>query len=278
MPHGEARFSAGDNLTLYEQWWLPEAGARATVALVHGFTEHSGRYARLAEDLNRRGYAVRALDLRGHGRSEGERCFVRSFDEYLADLDAWLGRMGGQGDQRPFLFGHSMGGTVAALYAIARQSDVRGLILSAPAVKVAGDVFPVLRRLAWIVSPLLPRLRLVRLGSRYISRDAEVVSAYRSDPLVFHERFPVRMAAEIMRAARRIARQAESLRLPLLVMHGTGDRACDYEGSRELCRRAGSADKTLRLYEGLYHEILSDPERGKVLEDMVGWLDARCGR
>jgi acylglycerol lipase len=276
MSHHEDRFIARDGLDLYEQWWLPGAEPAAAVVVVHGINEHSGRYARLADDLNRRGYAVYAMDLRGHGRSEGARVLVRSFDEYLDDVEILLDRVAGRQPGKPlFLLGHSMGGAIVALLGMLRPPKVRGLVLSGPSVVVAGGVFPVLRRLAALVSAVWPTLQLVRLGCWYISRDPAVVEAFKNDPLVFHDRFPVRTGAEILRAAKRIQMNMEQLRLPLLILQGGKDYVTDAEGARLLAARAGSTDKTLRLYPGLYHEVFSEPEREQVLADTLAWLDAR---
>jgi acylglycerol lipase len=276
MSHHEDQFTARDGLSLYEQWWLPESRPVGVVVVVHGITEHSGRYGKLAADLNRRGYAVHAMDLRGHGRSEGARTFVRHFDEYLDDVELLLERVAARHPNVPlFLLGHSMGGGIVALLGITRPPKIRGLILSAPPVVIGGNVFPLLRHLASFASALFPRLRLTRLGCRFISRDPAVAEDYQKDPLVFHGRFPVRTGAEILRVAKRIRSDAQQLKLPLLIMHGTGDYATDSQGSRLLASRAGSTDKTLRLYEGLYHEIFNEPEREQVVGDLLEWLDGR---
>jgi alpha-beta hydrolase superfamily lysophospholipase len=274
MTHHEDRFAAGDGLTLYEQSWLPPGESRASVVVVHGVTEHGGRYARLADDLNQRGYAVHAMDLRGHGRSDGDRILIRQFDQYLDDLELFVGRVAKRQAGKPlFLFGHSMGGAIVALLAATRQPNARGVILSAPAVLVAGGVFPVLRRLAGFVSLVWPTLRLVHMGCHFLSRDAAVIEAFRNDPLVFHGGFPARTGAEILRAAERLQTAAEGLTLPLLVLHGTGDIVTDHRGSRLLVARAASTDKSLRLYPGLYHDLVNEPEREHVLADVLGWLD-----
>jgi alpha-beta hydrolase superfamily lysophospholipase len=118
-------------------------------------------------------------------------------------------------------------------------------------------------------------LRITSLGARYISRDPQVVAAFEADPLVFHGRFPVRTGAEILGALRRVRRRMEAVEVPLLLLHGTGDMVTDPEGSRQLQVRAGSADKTLRLYEGLYHDLFHEPERERVLDDVLEWLGAR---
>lgn len=274
MPHHEDRFAARDGLPLYEQCWLPEQACRAAVVVIHGINEHSGRYAQLAADLNRHGYAVYTMDLRGHGRSAGDRVLIRSFDEYLDDVEVLLERVAARQPGKPvFLFGHSMGGAIVATLGITRSPKVQGLILSAPAILIAGGVFPLLRRLAWLASAVWPTLRITRMGCRFISRDPAVVEAFRNDPLVFHGRFPVRTGAEILSAAKRIQTDAARLTLPLLIFHGTGDFVTDPQGSRLLAARARSDDKTLRLYEGFYHEVFSEPDRAQVVADLLAWLD-----
>ncbi len=276
--HEEAHFAARDGLTLYQQCWLPDGPSPATVVVVHGINEHSGRYARLAGDLTSRGYAVYALDLRGHGRSDGERLMIRSFDQYLDDVEVFLAWVAQQQPGKPlFLLGHSMGGAIVTLLAIVRPPQVRGLIVSSPALSIGGQVFPILRRLAALLSAVWPRLRVVGIGHRFISRDPAVVDEFRHDPLVYHGRLPVRTGAEVLRAASLIQAQMEAVRLPLLILHGTGDFMTDPNGSRQLYRRATSPDKTLRLYPGLYHELFSEPERDQAVADLLAWLDARRG-
>jgi acylglycerol lipase len=276
MQHHENRVIGCRGLGLYEQCWLPDGDVRSALIIVHGLIEHSGRYAELAQRLTCRGYAVYAMDLRGHGRSDGPRCFVRRFDDYLADLDPLVDRVRGrQPGKRLFLLGHSMGGTIVALWTIRRQPDLAGLILSASALRVPRELFPILRRLAGVVSLIFPALRVARFGSGYMARDPAVVEQFRQDPLVFHGRLPTRTGAELLRATRLVQDHVESVRAPLLVMHGTADRLCDFEANREFCRRAASADKTLRLYEGFYHDILREQDHQQVVGDLTAWLDAR---
>jgi len=278
MPYHEDRFPAHDGLTLCEKTWLPEGEVRGVVVLVHGLFEHCGRYADTAGQLNLEGYAVSAMDLRGHGRSEGERAWIESFDEYLADLELLLERVCRRHPAGPvFLLGHSMGGAIAALLAIERRPKLDGLILSAAALSIGRGVFPFLRRLAGFVARVWPRLRLVRVRFLKVSRDPAVVEGFLNDPRVFHGRFPVRTGAEVLRAAERIRRRAEDFRLPVLILHGTGDCVTDVEGSRHLHAHASSGDKTLKLYEGLYHDLLHEPEKAQILGDVVAWLRARSG-
>jgi acylglycerol lipase len=272
--HNQGNFKAADGLSLFEQWWETETGPKAAVAIVHGLAEHSSRYVHVAEHLARGGYAVDTFDLRGHGRSEGRRAFIRSFDEFLADLDLFLGRVRARHRRTPvFLLGHSMGGGITPLFVITRKPEIRGLILSAGALKISDDISPLLIRMSGIVGRILPKLPTIKLDSSAISRDPEVVKHYDNDPLNYRGGTPARTGAEIVRATRRIQAQMEAITLPLLILHGTADRLTDIEGSKQLYARAGSSDKTLKLYDGLYHEILNEPEKARVLEDIVHWLD-----
>ncbi len=279
MPHTvrteEGVFAAADGLRLFERRWLPDPEPHAALAIVHGYAEHSGRYAHVGEALAGRGYAVFAFDLRGHGRSEGPRAFVRSFGAYLADLRVFLDRVSAAAPGRPLvLLGHSMGGTVVALAAVAAPPPVEGVLLSGAGLTLAGAPLP-LQAAMLALGRLAPRLPLRRLAAADVSRDPDVVRRYAEDPLVYRGRMRAGLVAAMIRAVRRIDAGMEDVTLPLLIMHGTADALTQPEGSRELYRRARSADKTLKLYEGLYHEILNEPERAQVVDDIAGWLDAR---
>jgi acylglycerol lipase len=276
MPYEEDHLETSDGLRLHVSCWLPDAPAKAAVVLLHGFTEHGGRYAELAERLARLGYAVYAADFRGHGRSEGERIFVISTARYFEDADKLLEHVREREPGRPvFLFGHSLGGMIAAMLASLMPENFRGVVLSAPAVRVGKNVYPILRRLARIVGRWFPRLRVVRLGSGMLSRDEAVVEDFKNDPLVYHGRIPTRTAAEILRTAEILPLEAKDIRVPLLILHGTADGLTDPAGSQELYDLAASPDKTLRLYPGLYHDLVHEPEREEVMADVVGWIEGR---
>lgn len=278
MRRSEEPFKTADGLLLLERSWLPEEAPRAAVVIVHGYAEHSGRYGHVAEHLVASGYAVYAFDLRGHGRSEGKRTYVRSLDEHLADLDGLLARVRERGPAVPlFLLGHSMGGTIVTLFLISGEREVRGAILSGAALKLRGGVSRILQALLSFLGRLAPKLPLSKLSSRDISRDETVVTEYDSDPLVYRGRMPAGTAAALIQAIRSIEARMEAVALPLLLLHGTSDSLTDPEGSSLLYERASSPDKTLRLYEGLYHEVLNEPEKEQVLADLVQWLDERTG-
>lgn len=274
MDHAEDRFSAADGLSLFWQCWLPKQ-PQAAVVVVHGFVEHSGRYAELAEALVDRQWAVFAFDHRGHGRSAGEPVLVARFEQLTDDLDRFCRLVRRQCPVVPlFVFGHSMGGTVAGLYA-AGGYGVSGVILSAAAAEVGGRVFPVLRRLAPLAARLFPRLRLVRLGDRMLSRDRQVVAQFRGDPHVFHGRFPICTGAQILRGASLLRRRVSTLTVPCLFLHGTGDVVTSWRGSQWLFDQAPSHDKTIRLFPGLYHDLLHEPEKQQILADIAHWLALR---
>ncbi len=266
MNHETGFFESTGGLKLFEQRWLPAGTPRAVVAIVHGYAEHSGRYEWTAGRLTARGYAVEALDLRGHGRSDGERVFVDAFEEYLDDVERFLERVRGRHPGQPvFLLGHSMGGGVVTCFVVARKPALAGVLLSGSAMlspRPAPD-------------PGTPPPPPGPLPASTISRDPAVVAAYEHDPLVYRGA-PRTDRAKAMGAAFALVQGGmESITVPLLIMHGTGDLLAPPEGSRRLYERAGSRDKTLKLYEGLYHEILNEPEKEQVIADVLAWLDER---
>jgi acylglycerol lipase len=275
VEHKESTFETRDGLRLFEQSWIPAGESKAAVVIVHGFAEHSSRYKHVANYLTDRNYSVHSFDLRGHGRSEGERAFIRSFDNYLNDLELFLSRLQErEPGRRVFVLGHSMGGSISSLYTITRKPNLRGLILSAPALKISDSISPFLVRLSVLIGHLLPKLRTIKLDSKAISRDPEVVKSYDSDSFVYRGGIPALSGAEMVQATNRIQARMSEISLPLLIMHGTADALTDVEGSRQLNAGACSTDKTLKLYENLYHEILNEPEKAQVLDDMVLWLDS----
>lgn len=276
MSHDSHWLATADGVKLFQYRWLGAAEAKAGVVICHGFIEHAGRYGHLAEALNRQGYMAYAADLRGHGRSEGERGFVSRFEEYLIDIESSIEAARQHLGPKPlFLVGHSMGGLISMSYALRENDQLRGVVASGPAVCIADRVFPLLRKLARIVATVWPRLRLVRMGVNNLSRDPQAVRAFESDPLVFHGRFPARTGAEILRAGAALLSEARRLETPLLVLQGEADAVVDPAGAGEAYRRAGSGDKTLRSYPGLYHALFHEPERDAIIDEVIQWLDRR---
>jgi len=278
MQHRDGWLGSSDGTRLFWQAWLPDQPpAAGVVVLVHGAGEHGGRYGFLGERLAAAGFATYAMDHRGHGRSDGPRAFIDRLDLLVEDLRLFLDRVGDEHpDATPFLIGHSLGGAVAVTYALRYGETIAGLVLSDPA--VATEAVPAaLRATTVVLSGIAPRLPVFKIDAQLLSRDPAVVRDYLEDPLVSTGKLPARTLAEILRSMQTLPDQVSGLRVPLLLLHGTEDQLCPPEGSRMIHERALSDDKTLRLYDGLYHEIFNEPEREQVIDDIVAWLGTRAG-
>jgi alpha-beta hydrolase superfamily lysophospholipase len=273
MKREEGRLRGVGDLQIYWQAWLPEKEPQAAVVLAHGVSEHSERYAHVGRALTDAGYALYALDHRGHGRSEGDRANIERLDHVVADLLTLVETVTGLHGEKPFLLGHSMGGAVAVAFTLEHEDTIAGLLLSAPAAD-ASAASPVERVLGRLTSAVAPNLGVFKVHPEGVSRDPEVVRAYVEDPLVFHRKLPARTVSELVTAIHGFPDRLPRVTLPLLVMHGGDDPIVPLAASRMIEERAGSADKTLIVYDGLYHEILNEPEQDQVLADIVGWLDS----
>ncbi|HYI99979.1 MAG TPA: alpha/beta hydrolase [Thermoleophilaceae bacterium] len=272
--HDEGRFAGAGALEIYWQAWLPDGEPRAIVLLAHGGAEHSGRYAWTAGELVARGFAVYAVDHRGHGRSEGPRAYVDRMAHAVADLHSLSEIAAERHPTVPrFLLGHSMGGLIALEYALLHQDELTGLVLSAPLAVL--DANPVARGAARALSAVAPRLPIYRIDATTVSRDPEVVRAYERDPLNHRGLLPARTIGELMAATAALPARLPDLRLPILSLYGTGDRLVSTAGSAVVEAGCGSGDCTVRGYDGLYHELLNEPERERVLADIVDWVEAR---
>ena len=273
--HADGRFEGAGGVEIYWQAWLPEGSLRAVVVLAHGASEHGGRYAWVGEHLASRGYAVYALDHRGHGRSGGTRAVIDRLERAVDDIDTMRATAIARHPGAPvFLLGHSMGGCLALAYALRYQDRLNGLVLSAP-VAALETASPAERVLGAILSAVAPAVGVFEIDPNLVSRDPEVVRDYEQDPLNSHGKLPARTVAEITSEVRSFHDRVPELRLPLLVMYGTADELVVPDGSVMVHERAGSRDKRIIPYDGLYHEILNEPERGRVVEDLAAWLDER---
>ena len=274
MKHREMQFPGCQDATLHAQAWLPERAPRAIIVISHGLAEHGGRYAGLASRLVEKGYAVYALDHRGHGRSSGERANIDRFDYLVSDLGTFIGRAQRQHPDTPVvLLGHSMGGAVALACALKYQNVMRGLVLSAPAL-AAGEAVPAPKLwMAKLLSAVSPNTGALTLPASAVSRDPAVVRAYETDPLVYRGSIPARTLVELLGAMSRLQAKAHELRLPVLVQHGTGDTLVPIAAVHPIYQHLGqSKSRTLQLYEGLYHEVYNEPERDRVIDDLEAWL------
>jgi acylglycerol lipase len=279
IQHEEGNFQTNDGLKLFEQSWQPAKKTKAVIVIIHGYAEHSGRYAHVADYFVNHGYAVETFDLRAHGKSSGKsgKTYIDSFDEFLSDVDLFLKRVQERHPNKIiFLLGHSVGGAIVTLYTITRNPDLKGIILSGPTLKISDDISPLLVKLSSVIGKVLPKLPTIKVDGTAISRDPEIVKKYDNDPLNYRGGIPARTGAEVTRATKLIQEQMEAIKLPLLILHGTADRISDPEGSKQLYERAQSKDKTLKLYDGFYHEIFNEIEKESVLADIVEWLERRC--
>ncbi|MFU8773595.1 MAG: lysophospholipase [Anaerolineales bacterium] len=275
MNHIEGNFKGVRNANIYYQAWLPEGDVKAVLLIVHGLGEHSGRYMNLVNHFVPLDYAVYGLDHIGHGKSEGTREFVQSFEDFTTTLTKYYNMVTEWQTGKPvFLVGHSMGGLIASHYLLDYQANFKGAIISAPAVKVSDSISPTTITLGKILSALAPKMGLLGLDANGISRDKEVVEAYVNDPLVFHGKTSARLAAELLKAMLRVTAEAHKITLPLLILQGGEDKLVDPDGAQMLYDKASSDDKTIKVYEGLYHEVFNEPERAIVFKDVETWLAA----
>jgi acylglycerol lipase len=275
--HAASTLTTADGLTLATRSWMPHDRPKAAVLLVHGISEHSGRYAHVAARLLLHDYAVFAYDHRGHGRSEGTpRAYIDRFETLVEDLRRVVQWVEAEAPGLPlFLLGHSMGGAIVARYVAEFGSEgLAGVILSSPALRIPEN-YP-LRRFAGIASRLLPRVAFPSPNRGWLSRDPAVARAWDDDPLTFKGGTRPRTGFLLLHACADLLDHAEAFNAPLLLFHGTADRITDPEGTRALYEAAPAEDKTLTLYEGGYHETMNDLEKERVLDDLTAWLDARA--
>ena len=275
-PAREETVKSGDR-GIFVRSWQPSGVARAVVVLCHGFNSHSGYYVRTGEALAARGFAAYALDLHGRGRSDGERFYVESISEYVQDVAMVVSLAKSRHAGLPtFLLGHSSGGVVSCIYTLENQDELAGFICESFAFQVPAPDFAIAALKG--LSHLAPHAHVLKLHNEDFSRDPAVVSAMNLDPLIANETQPTRTIAELARADERLGHDFPQITLPILILHGTADKATKPSGSQTFYDTAGSKDKTLKFYEGHYHDLLNDVGREEVLGDVVQWMEARVGR
>lgn len=273
--HRDGTFPGTDGAPLYYQAWLPAEGRpRAVLVSLHGLGDHSGLYPNLANHFPAKGLAIYAYDMRGNGRSPGQRAYVRRWDEYREDLHAFLGRVRAWQRGLPvFLLGNSLGGLVVLDYALHHPDGLAGVIAAAAPLGQVG-VPPLLMALGRVLSRVMPRFSLnVGMDLSGLARDPAVVEAVLADPL-FHRRGTARLSTELTAAITRVQNGAENLSVPLLVLHGSADRMVPPDGARTFFARVRHPDREFREYPGAYHGLFADVDFEKVLGDLEGWVDA----
>ncbi|MFZ0453442.1 MAG: lysophospholipase [Ignavibacteriaceae bacterium] len=270
----ESTFKNRNGLNIFTRSWHPGETAAGVVVIVPGFNAHSGYYSWAAERFIENGLSVYALDLQGRGKSDGERFFVKSFDEYVSDVALFIGLIKSKEPGLPlFLLGHSAGGVVSCLYTIEHQNELAGLICESfafrvPAPDFALAVFKGLEHIA-------PHAHVLRLKNENFSRDPKVIDTMNNDPLIANETQPTQTLAEMVRADEKLKNGFQLITLPVLILHGTDDKAAKVSGSQFFYDNTNSADAAIKLYDGGYHDLLNDIIKEDVMNDILGWISKR---
>lgn len=272
--HGSAYFRGAGGARLFRQFWRPADSARAALINLHGLGDHSGLYPILVEYLLRRGFTVHAPDLRGNGRSSGQRAYVSRWEVFREDLHRFVALVRSEEPDLPlFLLGNSLGGLIALEYVLYHPEGLRGVIAASPPLGSLGIPAPLLA-LGRVMSRLLPRFAL-RTGMDLdgLARDPIVVETVLSDPL-FHRWGTARLSTETVEAIARVHAGAPRFPLPVLVLHGGADRMVLPDGSRRFIARVGHPDHRFIEYPEAYHVLFADIGRERALTDLERWIVA----
>lgn len=270
----EGKFEGAGGLNIFTRSWRPEGGVRGVVVIVHGFNSHSGQYLWVGEQLAAGRLAVYALDLRGRGRSDGERFYVQKIEDYTDDVTTLVRTAKSENPGVPvFVLGHSAGGVVSCVYTLDHQDEIDGLVCESFAYElpVPDLALSFLKGLSHIT----PHTHVFSLKNRDFSRDPAVVESMNNDPLIKGESQPAQTAAVMINADNRLREEFPLIKLPVLILHGTEDKATKPSGSQHFYEQAGSNDKTLKLYEGHFHDLLNDLGKETVMADIKNWIGAR---
>ena len=270
----ERTFHTAEGLQILFRVWQPTEQPRAVLCIVPGFNSHSGYYAWVAEELTSAGLAVLAVDLRGRGKSDGERFYITKFSDYVDDVAGMVNAAKSTYSGVPlFLMGHSAGGVVACLYALNHQGELAGLICESFAFQVPAPDFAL--AVFKGLSHIAPHAHVLRLKNEDFSRDPETVRRMNADPLIAHETQPTQTLAEMVRADEQLQTSLANITLPVLILHGTADKATKPAGSQFFYDASQSSDKTLKLYDGYFHDPLNDVGKEIVVADITSWINAR---
>ncbi|KPA13479.1 lysophospholipase [Candidatus Magnetomorum sp. HK-1] len=267
MKHTENFFKGIGNKNIYYQFWLPEEKPKAILLVIHGLVEHSGRYMNVVNYFVPRGYAVYSLDHIGHGKSEGSRTLIQQFKDFTDTIKQYFDQVRKWNPDTPIIiFGHSMGGLITTNYLLDYQSELAAAVISGPPLKVPNVISSFLGN---ALSTMVPWLGLLRIDPKDISRDKNVVQAYIDDPLVYNGKISARLLSEIIKGMQRISQEVSKISLPICIVHGGSDVLAEPSGSQMLFDKVSSQKKSIKIYDGLYHEVLNEPEHEQVLEDIA---------
>ncbi len=278
LPETTGEFVSPDGIKIFYRQYQAES-ERARMVLSHGVGEHSGRYGNVIERVLPKGFSVWAPDHRGHGQSGGKRGHVLNFVQYLTDLrlTVELAKKDMPGEMPCFLLGHSMGGLIALYFAQHYPELIDGVVASSPCLGMVIEIPAAKKVLGSFMSYVWPGMTMGSgLDATKISRDENVVSAYKNDPLV-HDRVSARFFTELLDAMESVNQQASALNVPVLMQVAGEDYLVNADSSKHFFEKLTLQDKTLHVYDDMYHEIYNAPEdqKERVLDDLETWLEKR---
>jgi alpha-beta hydrolase superfamily lysophospholipase len=272
----EANLKSKDGIDLFVRGWEPENKPKATVALIHGHGEHVGRYEHVAKAMTDAGYVFAGFDLRGHGKSSGIRGHFPSWEAVMQDIrDFFVFLTQRYPDLPQFLYGHSLGGLIVLTYALKNKTGLKGVIATGAGLRSQVHDQKLKVTIAKALGSIAPTALIPSgLDISILSRDPEVIKAYNSDPLT-HDRMSLGFGKAGLNATDYAWEHAEEFSLPLLIMHGAADRNTYPHGSADFSKLASKSNKdiTLKLWDGMYHEVHNEPEKEQVIQFMIDWLD-----
>lgn len=274
-----AKLKSKDGIEFHVNGWEPDAKPRALVALIHGLGEHTGRYEHVAKAMTDAGYVLAGFDLRGHGRSTGIRGHIPSLDAVMQDIREFFVFLTQRYPELPqFIYGHSLGGLLTLTYALTNKTGLKGVIATSAGLRSPITEQKIKLLMVKVLGSLLPTTLLASgLETAGISQDAGVIDRYNNDPLN-HDRVSLAFGKTALSATDYVWSHAQEFSSPLLIMHGTGDRVTYSHGSADFAKLAAKNNKdvTLKLWDGLYHELHNEPEKDHVFQFIIDWLDKHC--
>lgn len=267
-------FMASDGTKIHSVYWRPTGISERVVIIVHGISEHSGRYEHVAKHLTEAGYHVYALDHRGHGLSEGDRIHVDDHTQFITDLKQYHTQIK---DTHPnatfFMLGHSMGSVISLQFILTYPNAIDAIIVTGTATDVGSGVSPLLRSIGDFVHSIYPKAPIQPPGGdNVLTRDPEMLSQADNDPLFYKGWTKTSSAKYILDTGEMIQSRASEITMPILIMHGEDDALTPISGSYFMYEHVSSSDKTLKTWANMLHEILNEVEREAVLKTVTDWL------
>ena len=275
MEHTEFSWNSPDNVQFYAQEWTPSTQLIASITLVHGLGEHSSRYQHLAEYYCEQGISVLSFDQRGHGRTQGKRGHILSYNLAMQDIKHFIAENRSRHpESRHFLYGHSLGGAMALYYTLQEKAGITGTIVTGLGLAPGDPLPPAKLALAKFMAKVAPSFTLPNgLDRNNLSRDREVIQRYIDDPLV-HNQVSASLGMNLISRGAWMVENAARLDLPLLLMYGAKDHLVDQSAIHNFLRSADGM-VTSKVWEGFYHEIHNEPEQKEVFDFAINWINSK---